>query len=173
MLFFRRFSASVFAVVLGAAFLFASPPATHAQSININTEYNDILSQGIIFANICPSAKVPGQVDTCACRASGDCTLSDMLQVLVNVSYLILAISGTAALIAFIYGGVMWIISNGNADQIKKGKASLTGAAIGLAIVFGAYAMINLLLSILMSGTPATGKIEDTIGNNSVIQTPE
>lgn len=141
--------------------------------VNINTEYSDILSQGIIFANICPDPKVPGQADTCACRARGECTLEDGLQVIVNVSYLILALSGTAALVAFIYGGFEWIISAGYEDRVKRGKAALTGAAIGLAIVFGAYAFINLVVSVLMNGEPPTGKIEDTIGNNSVIQTPQ
>lgn len=136
-------------------------------AISIETEYTDIKSQGIIFANICSSADA-----ACDCRDSGQCTVSDVLQVFVNLSFLILALSGTAALIALIYGGLEWIISAGYPERVKRGKQAITGAAIGLAIVFGAYTFINLVIGVLKATDNAadpipTGPIEDTIGDGA------
>ncbi len=148
--------------LFGGVFGIARPAA----ALDISTEYNDIRSQGIIFANVCPTARPDDGEDTCTCRAQGQCSIEDILQVFVNVSYLILALSGTAALIAFVYGGFEWVISAGNPDRVKRGKDALTGAFIGLVIVFGAYAFINLLIGVLKTGSPPTTDIEDTISDS-------
>lgn len=158
---FRRLSLGVLLGLSVTTGVFAATQP--ASALSIDDEYTEIKSKGIIFANICTNARPTSGEDTCACRAQGKCTVDDVLQVFVNVSYLVLALSGTAALIALIYGGFEWVISAGNPDRVKRGKDSLTGAVIGLAIVFGAYAFINLLIGVLNSGNVPTGDIEDTI----------
>ncbi len=167
----RLFAPIMFGLVLSVGF-FVSPFSAHA--LTISTEYSDIRRDGIIFANIC-SAPFETDADTahCACKDSGRCTVEQALQVAVNISYLILALSGSAALIAFVYGGFEWILSAGYPERVQRGKDAITGAAIGLVIVFGAYAFINLVISILKTGEPATTNIEDTIGTEAsdIIQT--
>lgn len=154
------------AFVLGT--LFIAQPA-HAQT-SISTQYDDILEQGIIFAGICSSASAE-----CACRDTGDCTLQDGLQVLINVSVFILGISGTVLLLMFVYGGMVWMLAAGRSDWIDKGKKTLVGALVGLAIIFGAYVAINVIISVLKTGEiPEAGQnIEDTIGDGAdgVIET--
>lgn len=162
-----RMRVTVFALALLA---FAIPlvlPSSAQAAVSINDEYTEILQKGIIFANICESPRPDTGADTCQCRGQGKCSLEDVVQVFVNVSFFILAISGSAALIAFVYGGLEWITSAGMPERVKRGKAALTGAVIGLGIVFGAYAFINLVVSVLKTGNPATQPLEDTIGDGA------
>lgn len=77
------------------------------------------------------------------CRQSGDCSLTDFVRLLINIFDFILGITGSLALLAFIYGGILFLFSGGNSDQIEKGKKTLSGAAIGLAIIFSSYLIVH------------------------------
>jgi hypothetical protein len=77
---------------------------------------------------------------------SGDYEVNDFLQVALNVSQWILIISGSLALLAFIVGGLMFILSHGNRELVEKGKAALIGATIGLAIVFLAFTAVDYFM---------------------------
>jgi hypothetical protein len=87
----------------------------------------------------------------------GNCTLRDALQLAVNIGKLILQFLGVAALIAFIYGGLLWITSGGKSEQINQGKRVLTGALIGIVIVVFAYTIVYNI----MKWVGAPGKIEE------------
>lgn len=146
------------------ACVFAFPSTSFAQKkVTASQGYSNILSQGLIFANICDSpAPEDGKGDTCQCRAQGICSLSEVLQVIVNVIILILGISGTVALLMFIYGGWNWVFAQGREGHIQTGKDTMKHAMIGLAIIFGAYALINFVIAILGGITPGA-TLEETI----------
>ena len=146
------------------ACIFALPNVSFAQKkVTVSQGYSNILSQGLIFANICDGpAPKDGKGDTCQCRAQGICSLSQVTQVAVNIIILILGISGTVALLMFIYGGFNWVFAQGREGYIQTGKDTMKHAIIGLAIIFGAYAMINFVIAILGGKTPGA-TIEDTI----------
>ena len=164
-LFRNLFASAMFGVVLATG-VFAAVPAAHAATIS--DQYTRIRADGLIFANICDEGQFPdGDTVKCACKAEGHCTIEQVIQMFVNVSYLVLALSGSAALVAFVYGGFEWILSAGHPDRVDRGKKSIVGAAIGLVIVFGAYTFINLIISILLTGQPAIEPIENTIGNGA------
>jgi len=55
------------------------------------------------------------------------------------------AVAGSIALLMFVYGGVMWLASGGSADKIEKGKKAIIWAVIGLAVIFGGYAVLRLI----------------------------
>ena len=74
---------------------------------------------------------------------SGNYTLNDAMQLGVNVSQLILGIVGSLALLMFIIGGLMFLVSGGNSQTVETGKKILIGAVIGLAIVFASYLIIQ------------------------------
>lgn len=57
-----------------------------------------------------------------------------------------LGIVGSIALIMFIYGGFMWLTSAGNATMVDKGRDAMIWAAIGLGVIFGAYALVHFVL---------------------------
>jgi hypothetical protein len=81
------------------------------------------------------------------CEANGDCQLADFLVVGVNVTNVILGVSGSIILIMFVYGGFLWLISAGNSSRVEQGKKILSSSLLGLIIVFGAYTVIGLLLA--------------------------
>ncbi len=64
----------------------------------------------------------------------------------------VLGISGSLALIMFIYGGIIWLTSGGSPERIKKGKNTLIWAVIGMAIIFSAYMAVDLVIRALSSG---------------------
>ena len=58
-------------------------------------------------------------------------------------------LSGSFALLMFVYGGFMWVTSAGNMDRVKKGKQVFVWAAIGLIVVFGSYAFRKTFIDAL------------------------
>jgi hypothetical protein len=155
----QRIAASFLVFILGVSIL---PTTVHAQTVE--DQYQDILDQGIIFAGICTSATA-----ACDCRDYGLCDIEDILQVGVNVTIVILALSGTLLLFVFTYGGMVWIASNGRSDWVNKGKTAMIGGVVGVAIIFSGYAVIALIVSILLTGEPPSSgdNIEDIIGGNA------
>lgn len=79
----------------------------------------------------------------------GNYTLNDMVGVALKISELILSLVGSLALIAFIAGGLMWLLSAGNAEWVTRGKQAIIGAVVGLAIVFTSFMIIQLVYSAL------------------------
>lgn len=141
-----------------------------AQAQTIEAEYAEIKGEGLIFANVCEHQ---GGSTECTCKSKGKCSIEQLLQVVVNVSYFILAISGSVAFAIFFYGGIMWLVSAGNPDMVKKGRSAISGAVIGLVIIFSSYVLINLVIGILKLGSVQSGSIETTLGDdaNDVILT--
>lgn len=58
----------------------------------------------------------------------------------------ILGIVGSLALLMFVFGGLTWMTSSGNAEKVAKGKNIIVWAAIGLVIVFFAYGITRVLI---------------------------
>lgn len=79
------------------------------------------------------------------CRVCGDCKLNDFIQLGINIFDYVLGIVGALALLAFVYGGILFLFSAGNSEQIEKGKKVLTGAVIGLFVIFTSYMIINFI----------------------------
>jgi hypothetical protein len=61
--------------------------------------------------------------------------------------WLMLSLVGTLSLIAFIIGGITFILSAGNQSQVKKGMDIIKAAVVGLLIVFSSVLIINLFFS--------------------------
>jgi hypothetical protein len=59
----------------------------------------------------------------------------------------ILGVVGSIALLMFVFGGLTWMTSSGNAEKVKKGRDIIVWSAIGLAIIFLSYALIRFVLS--------------------------
>ena len=91
-----------------------------------------------------------------------DCGLNEVLQVIVNVSKLIVAFAGSAALLVFTYGGVMWIIAAGSPEKIEQGKTAMVSAVIGIVIILSAWLIVNFTILAVTKGTIGeTGQIFD------------
>lgn len=81
-----------------------------------------------------------GQAET------GNYTLNDFIKLAINISRWILGITGSLALLAFIYGGFTFLLSGGSSEKVAKGKQIIFGAIIGLIIVFASYTIIQFVL---------------------------
>ncbi len=79
----------------------------------------------------------------------GDYAVSDLVTLAINIAQLILGLVGSLALIMFVYGGVMFLISAGSSDKIAKAKRTLIAAIIGLIIVFSSWLIIKFVADTL------------------------
>lgn len=79
------------------------------------------------------------------------CNLSSVERGAVNVSQIILGVTGSIALLMFVVGGVMYIISGGSPDKVKKATDVLKNSAIGIAIILLAGLAVQILLKKLTS----------------------
>ncbi|HQB76676.1 MAG TPA: hypothetical protein PLI25_03825 [bacterium] len=122
-------------VLIGLAFIisfFLSPALpTLAQSISI-VDTTSTTTEGV------------NQGDTK--YSTGDYTLDDIVMIAVRASRWILGIVGSLALLMFVYGGFMFLISSGSSDKISKAKAIIVAAVVGLIIVFSSYLIIQFVL---------------------------
>ncbi len=82
-----------------------------------------------------------------------ECGLRELVQVGINFARIILALSGSLALIMFIFGGFTWLTAAGSSERVDKGKKILIGAVIGLIIIFGAVTIINFAEKALKTPT--------------------
>jgi len=58
----------------------------------------------------------------------------------------VMGLFGTVALVMFIYAGFTWMTAGGNMDAVKKAKATIMYAALGLIISVSAYFIVNEIL---------------------------
>tara|TARA_Y100001970_G_C14223843_1_gene854332 strand:+ start:2383 stop:2811 length:429 start_codon:yes stop_codon:yes gene_type:complete len=65
-----------------------------------------------------------------------------------KVAQTALGIIGSLTLLAFMFGGFMWLTSAGNQEKVKKGTQTMLYATIGLFVIFGSYAILNQILGI-------------------------
>lgn len=65
-----------------------------------------------------------------------------------NVIKLIMGLTGSIALLLFVYGGFMWMTSAGNSERIQKGKNIFIWATVGLAVIFGSYAILRTIFEV-------------------------
>jgi len=101
----------------------------------------------LVFVNI-NSVYADGLVPNAAI-GDGNYTLNEMVGVVILVTNWLLSIVGSLALVMFVYGGVIFLISAGNSDLVKKGQQIILGAIIGLALVFTSHAIIQLAFTAL------------------------
>lgn len=87
------------------------------------------------------------------CTSTGCCGFNDFILLGINLTKMILGLVGSLALLFFIYGGVMFLIAGGSSEMISKGKKIITNAVIGVALVLGAWIIVNFAIAAL-TGTP-------------------
>lgn len=118
-----------------------------------------VLSLSVIFAGpiqaVDPTSPQDSSKESSAC-STGAGQLCDPLGAGGNfttvanriIKYAI-GLVGVLALIAFVWGGIEWMISGGDSKKIQKGKDMMIWAVFGMVFIFGSYALINLVLKAL------------------------
>lgn len=62
-----------------------------------------------------------------------------------NIIQILVTLSGLVAAGFFVMGGLGYITSTGNPESLDRSKKTLVYSGIGLAIVFGAYVLTNIV----------------------------
>jgi hypothetical protein len=73
------------------------------------------------------------------------CEIGHFIQLFVNITEWILAMTGAVALAMFVYGGITWIISAGNPSRIKQGQQILINTVIAIIIILGAFTIVEFV----------------------------
>lgn len=81
----------------------------------------------------------------------GDTT--DVREIIARVINGAIAISGSIALLMFVYGGLVWLASMGRPDWIEKGRKTLTWSIIGITVVALAYIITYTIFAALLTGS--------------------
>lgn len=68
-----------------------------------------------------------------------------------NTIKIILSLVGIIFLILMFYSGFLWMTASGDTKAIEKAKENIKNSLIGLIIVLGAYAITNLISTILVT----------------------
>lgn len=89
----------------------------------------------------------------------GNYQINDLLVLGKNVTNWILGMVGSAALLMFIWGGLQWLTSQGEAAKITEGKKIITTAVIGMIIVFTSYLIVKFVVVDMLGMTWEGGYI--------------
>lgn len=73
--------------------------------------------------------------------------------VLTEIIRIVLGFLGIVATFMFIYGGIMFMVSGGNPELVKKGKDTLKFSSIGIVIILVSWAIVRLVLNVITKGT--------------------
>ncbi|MFH1745048.1 MAG: hypothetical protein ABH881_02675 [bacterium] len=84
-----------------------------------------------------------GEQYSAGCVETGDCQLNDFMVIVARGAQIIMGITGSLVLLAFIFGGFTLMTSAGNNQSVEKGKNIIVGAVIGMIIVFTSYIIIG------------------------------
>jgi len=71
--------------------------------------------------------------------------VSDPKVFIVRVLRYALGLLGVIALIMILYGGFLMLTSAGNADTIKKAKATIIWASVGIAVILGSWQILRFI----------------------------
>lgn len=125
----------IFAGLLGAALLVSQlfPGLAHAANGFIDDSDNIDLVEG-------------------ATNGEGD--LKELVKTILNY---FLGFLGFVATIMVIYGGILYVTSAGNDDDVGKAKKILLYAATGIIIILISFALVNTVLGAGLGGGATTG----------------
>ena len=93
-------------------------------------------------------------VDPCTNKPAGFgaalCNLgADIPKTLGNIVVAIVVLAVVIALLYLLYGGLKWITSRGDKEQVEAARNHIIAAIVGLIVIFLAIFIVSLLLSLL------------------------
>jgi hypothetical protein len=78
--------------------------------------------------------------------------VSDLRVVIGRLGNMLVAVSGSVALLMFVYGGILLIASGGDKGRIERGRGIFIWTTVGLVIIFSAQAIITAIINIMTTG---------------------
>lgn len=81
---------------------------------------------------------------------------TDVREIIALIIRAAISVSGSIALLMFVYGGFLWLTSAGNTTQIDKGKKVLLWAVLGIVLIASAYVVVNAIFTGISTGSVNT-----------------
>ncbi|MEK9130378.1 MAG: IPT/TIG domain-containing protein, partial [Patescibacteria group bacterium] len=123
---------------------------------------------GIIFSAVyIPHTLAQGNSDVAGINnleTTGLKKVDDLKVVIMKIVRIVLGFLGIVAIILIIYGGFLWMTSEGSEDKIKIARKILINTVIGLIIILSAFTIVHFVLKSILE--------EGKITNESIILTP-
>jgi hypothetical protein len=120
-----------------------------------------IIATLLIFPSLALASSTPASgIDTdkmdaqtrALVNAAGISETTSLAFIIATIIQVLLGFLGIIFLILTIVSGFKWMTAQGNDDEIKKAKKTLTNAIIGLVVVLAAYIITSTLFRILPFG---------------------
>ncbi len=111
------------------------------------------VSANFAQAALLPEGLVPPE---CATGDASGCGICSFIQLFIRAADIIVGLSGTLALVMFVFGGFTMITAYGNTSRVQWGKNVLIAAVTGLLIVLLAWTLVNLIVLSLYGGNAGT-----------------
>lgn len=70
-------------------------------------------------------------------------------EIITRLIPIVMAVAGVVLFGMFIYGGFTWMTAEGDANKTKAAADTMKNAAIGIAIVVGAYTLTRIVGNVL------------------------
>lgn len=109
-----------------------------------------------VSANPCPTSA--GFVNLCAITGAG------FGKFVGNAITALMILASLVSLAFLIYGGVKWIMSEGDKTAVETARQTIIGAIVGLVIVFLSYLVISIILGLFGLPTLQELKIPNLTG---------
>lgn len=132
------------------------------------------LTPAFIFAQTAATPKEarPGYHISLPCTDSKDvnltgtnekeCGFTDLINQVQRVIELLLYLATVLAIISFIYAGFKLLFSGGNEEAMKQAKSIFSHVIIGLIMAYGAWIIVNFLISSLGGVNPGFTLLQST-----------
>lgn len=98
------------------------------------------------------------------CRVQGNCSICEIIGTAIYIFKWVMGMLGGAVLLLFVWHGFSLIISAGEAEKVKKARDGLVHTLIGLAIVFGSWLIVNVVIVTLANPDGTASLIGGGIG---------
>ncbi len=83
---------------------------------------------------------------------------TDIQKIIGRVIKILMGVIGGIALVMFVYGGVLWMISAGSAEKTKKAMDTILWASLGIIVILASYAIVNFIFSDVFGGSSSSDK---------------
>jgi hypothetical protein len=91
---------------------------------------------------------LPSLYDGFCANGSTDVTISslyDVLKIIANVTRILIAISGSLAVILLLVASIMFITATGDPSRIKRAREIIINTVTGLVLILVAYAVVTFV----------------------------
>lgn len=110
-----------------------------------------VAAMGVVHYALAVSADQTGLSATA--KAAGVGSPKPILQIAGELIKAVLGLVGVIMLVLVLYAGFLWMTSQGEEAKVKRAKAILTNAIIGLVVIFSAYSITSYVFTNVYSAT--------------------